>query len=43
MSTKIDEFIDRVRTKYVDSVVRQLSLRFTEVDLLEAFRSFQTC
>ena len=31
----IEEFRDRVQTKYVDSVVRQLSLHFLEVDQLD--------
>ena len=37
---KIEEFRDRVQTKYVDSLVRQLNLRFPEVDQLQALRIF---
>ena len=40
VNKKIKEFRDRVQTKHVDSVVKQLNLRFLEVDHLEAFRIF---
>ena len=36
----MDEFKERVQRKYVDSLVKQLKLRFPDVEQLESFNIF---